>query len=252
MCCKPQEDLTTVVEVTATTTEGGIVLVEVIVLLVIMIVVVTETKLLEATTATGGIVASAVMAAETDGTALVEAELALLFDLALLSDGIGVAAVVLSLAVGRAVAASTAARREQADGSSIVARTTTLLFVVGRRKLDFSADGIKVRETTNGGQVLRVNVVPELGTVTRNLLHDDRVAELGQEAVDALDSSVGNLTLLEGTVHVPLLTNTTLDEVGNEFRTDKVDEGVTDIEVVGEINAKVREVVMTLRCIVEE
>lgn len=254
MCCKPQKGLTTVIGVTTTATEEGVILVKVVVLFVIMVVIVVAVTelLLGATAAAVGIVASAVMATETDGATLNVAELALLFELTLLSDGKGGTTVVLTFAVVGAVTTSTAARREQTNGTSIVARTTTLLLIIRRRELDFSADGIEIRKATNGRKVLGIDVVPQLGAVARDLLHDDRVAELGQQAVDALNRGVGHLTLLQGTVHVPFLSNTTLNEVCDELGTNEVDEGVSNIEVVREINAEVGEVVMTLQSVVGE
>jgi hypothetical protein len=76
--------------------------------------------------------------------------------------------------------------------------------------------------------------------VTRHLLH------LGQETVNALNGGIGDLALLERAVHVPFLVHTTLDEVGNELRTNEVDEGVFNVEVVGKVNAQVPKVVVTL------
>ena len=132
-----------------------------------------------------------VVAAVADGTALVVAQLTLLFDLALLGDGEGSAAIILTFAVVRAVASSAAARREQSDSTSIITRTTTLLFIVGWRELNFSADSVRIGETANGRQVPRVDMAPQLGTVAKDLLHDNAVAELGEQAVDTLDSGVG-------------------------------------------------------------
>lgn len=95
-------------------------------------------------------------------------------------------------------------------------------------------------------------MVPQLRAVSRNLLHDNGVTEFGEKTVNALDGGIRDLALLERTVHVPILTNTTLNEVGDKLRADEVDEGVSDIEVIGEVDTKVREVVMALRSIIEE
>ena len=47
------------------------------------------------------------------------------------------------------------------------------------------------------------------------------------------------------------MTSTTLSERKNGFCIDKVDEGITDIAVVGEIDAKVHEVVISQTSLVK-
>jgi hypothetical protein len=237
--------------------EVNVVLIKMIILLLGVVVVVTAvavTKLLMVNTVARRTMLAAIVAAEADGTALIEVELTLLLDLVLLGNSKRVATVVLTLAVvrSRTIGTSAAARRVKTNGSSVVSGTTALLFVVGSGKLSFGADGIEVWSATNGRKIGRVNVVPQLGAVTRNLLHDNRVTELGEETVNALDGGIGDLALLQGTVHVPFLAHTTLDEVGDEFRANEVDKGISNVEVVGEIDAQVREVVVTLGGSVEE
>jgi hypothetical protein len=229
--------------------EVNVVLIKMIILLlgVVVVTAVAVTELLIVNTVARGILLATTIAAEADGTALIEVELTLLLDLLLLGDGVGVTAVILTFTVvgARATGTSATARRVEADGTGIVSRATALLLIVGSRKLSFGADGIEVGSATNGRKVGRVNVVPQLGAVTRNLLHDNRVTELGEETVNALDGGIGDLALLQGTVHVPFLAHTTLDEVSNEFGTNEVHEGVSNVEVVGKVNAQIRKVVMT-------
>ena len=76
-------------------------------------------------------------------------------------------------------------------------------------------------------------------------IHVDGIAELGQEAVDTLNSGVGNLTLLEGTSHVPLSTSALQNAVGDNHRVENTRKRTLGIEIVGEVDAEVREVVVT-------
>jgi hypothetical protein len=48
------------------------------------------------------------------------------------------------------------------------------------------------------------------------------------------------------------LTHTMLDEVGNGFRPNEVDKGISNVKVVGKTDAQVRKVVVTLGGSVEE
>jgi hypothetical protein len=178
---------------------------------------------------------AAIVAAEANGAALIEVELTLLLDLILFDNGERVATVVLTLTVVEALVTrtSTTARRVETNGSSVVSGTVTLLLVVRRRKLGFTTDGIEVTSATNSRKVGRLDVVPQVGAVARNLLYDNRVTELGEETVNTLDGGMGDLALLERAVHVPLQANTTLNEVGDEFRANEVDKSVSNVEVVG-------------------
>jgi hypothetical protein len=67
-----------------------------------------------------------------------------------------------------------------------------------------------------------------------------------------LDSGVQDLALLEKTVHVPLLSNATLDQVDDELRAYEIDKGVTNVKLVRKVDAKVRKVVVTLRSLIQE
>jgi hypothetical protein len=255
--------LTTVAGVVVVAAEVDVILVKVVVLLldvvvvvvVVVAVAVAVTQLLGVTTVVAVTeLLATVISTVADSAALVETQLTLLLNLILLGNGKRVATVKVTLTVvgARAVGASAAARREETDGSGIVSRTTALLLVVGRGEGDLSTNSLKVRKATDGGKVRRVNVVPQLGAVAGDLLHHDRVAKLGQETVDTLNSGIGNLTLLQRAVHVPFLANATLNEVGDELRADEVHEGVSNVEVVAEVDTEVREVVMTLGGSVEE
>jgi hypothetical protein len=255
--------LTTVAGVVVVAAEVDVILVKVVVLLLdVVVVVVVVVAVAVAVTQLLGVATvvavtellATVISTVADSAALVETQLTLLLNLILLGNGKRVATVKVTLTVvgARAVGASAAARREETDGSGIVSRTTALLLVVGRGEGDLSTNSLKVRKATDGGKVRRVNVVPQLGAVAGDLLHHDRVAKLGQETVDTLNSGIGNLTLLQRAVHVPFLANATLNEVGDELRADEVHEGVSNVEVVAEVDTEVREVVMTLGGSVEE
>ena len=76
-------------------------------------------------------------------------------------------------------------------------------------------------------------------------IHGDGIAKLGQRTVDTLNSGVGDLALLEGTSHVPLLASALQNAFGKKHSLYKTRETPADIEVIGEVNAEVREVVVT-------
>ena len=94
-------------------------------------------------------------------------------------------------------------------------------------------------------------VVPELGAARSSLLHDDGVAELGEETVDSLDRGVGNLTALGGAVKTPGLANLCINKVGDVLGVSEVHEGITNVQLCAKVNAQVTEVSMAEGALVE-
>ena len=94
-------------------------------------------------------------------------------------------------------------------------------------------------------------VVPELGAARSSLLHDDGVAELGEETVDSLDRSVGNLTALGGAVKTPGLANLCINKVGDVLGVSKAHEGMSNVQLCAKVNAQVTEVIMAEGALVE-
>lgn len=66
-----------------------------------------------------------------------------------------------------------------------------------------------------------------------------------------MDGSVGDLGNLLGAETLPWTTDAVLDEVSDELRADEIDEGISNITVVGEVNAKVSEVVVSLGRVIQ-
>lgn len=87
--------------------------------------------------------------------------------------------------------------------------------------------------------------IPQLGAVNGGLVHDGRVAELLDEAVNPLDRRVRTLEdPLRAVALLPLCIMHGLDEGRDEVGVDEVDEAVADVHVALEIDAQVREVVL--------
>lgn len=243
---------TTVVGATVVAAEEGVILVEVVLVLLLFLLVVVVVTVVVATITVAELVVvnttvtttkllATVITTETDGTALFKAELALLLKLTLLLNSKGSSTIILALAVVRAGAVDTSAtaRREQADSASIVSGASSLLLIVGSRERSLSANGTTIRNASDAGQVGRIDVVPQLWSVTVDLFHNNRVTEFGEKTVDALDCGIRHLALLQRTVHVPLLSNAALNKVDDELRADEIHESITDVKIVGEINTKV-------------
>lgn len=67
----------------------------------------------------------------------------------------------------------------------------------------------------------------------------------------ALNSGVGDLTCLLRAVEVPGSSDALLDKVDNVLGLGKVDKGIADVAVVGEVDSEVRKVVQTMAGLVE-
>lgn len=89
-----------------------------------------------------------------------------------------------------------------------------------------------------------VGGVVELGPVVSVLQHDRAVAELLHKTILALNRGVGDLGNLVALEAVPPLIATRVDKVDDVQGINEVDEGVTNIAVVGEIDPQVHEVVL--------
>lgn len=94
--------------------------------------------------------------------------------------------------------------------------------------------------------------VVELGPVMSLLKHDGAVAELLDETVLSLNSSVGDLGDLVALEAIPALVTSRVDEVNNIQRIDKVDKGVSNIAIIRKINAQVHEVVLSPAGLVDD
>lgn len=76
------------------------------------------------------------------------------------------------------------------------------------------------------------------------LKHDRAVAELLHEAVLALDCSIGDFSNLLAIETVPRMASTSVGKVDDVERILEVDEGVTNVTVISEVDAQVHEVVL--------
>ena len=76
------------------------------------------------------------------------------------------------------------------------------------------------------------------------LQHHRAVAELLHQAVFSLDGSIGHLSDLVTIEPIPAEPGARLDEVDDVVRVLEVDEGVSDVAIVGKVDAKVHEVVL--------
>lgn len=84
------------------------------------------------------------------------------------------------------------------------------------------------------------------------LQHDGAVAELLDETVLALYSSIGDLSDLVALETVPTLVASRIDKVDNIQRIDEVDERVSNIAIIRKINAQVHEVILSPARLVDD
>lgn len=127
----------------------------------------------------------------------------------------------------------TGARSEQTNVLGVLAGASELRVIVGLRERLLLTDH-------------RVRVgVEELGTCSLGLKHDRRVSELLDEAVSTLDSSIGNLGALVAAEVVPFLVGTCLDKRNNIQWVDEVDESVSNVAIIAEVDAEVHEIIVT-------
>merc|ERR1711939_159491 len=114
---------------------------------------------------------------------------------------------------------------------SIFDRATHLGVVVRRRELLFLTS---IRDIASDVQ---------LGTEGWMFEHDGRVSKLLDQAVFALNSRIGDLSNLVRVEAIPTFSSPSKDKWDDRRRIDEVDESIADIAVVGEVNAKIHEVI---------
>src|SRR5579871_2014029 len=94
--------------------------------------------------------------------------------------------------------------------------------------------------------------VPKFRAMIGPFLHDTRVLEQIDERCKALTSCIRDLSDLVGVVHVPRFALMFDEKVHDVFGLRKVDECVTNVAQVLEVDAKVAEVVMTETSLVND
>lgn len=97
-----------------------------------------------------------------------------------------------------------------------------------------------------------VGGIVELGPIMSLLQHDGAVSELLDETILALDGGIGDLGDLVALEAVPTLVASRVDKVNNIQRINEVDERVTNVAVVCEINTQVHEVILSPAGIVDD
>ena len=147
-----------------------------------------------------------------------------------------------------------AARRVQAHGHNIVQRALQLSnvnfrqkhgggqeaylsVVVGRRELKLRAN----RSATN----IVARSAEDLGSEWLPLGLDARVAEALDQALLALNGRIADLCNLVGVVHIPLLASERIVEGQDIGWSLEVDECITDVALVVEVNAQIEEVILS-------
>lgn len=116
--------------------------------------------------------------------------------------------------------------RVETNGIGVVERALQFGQVVGAGERGLISRALVFRDIRG---IIRVE---DLWTVAFPLLHDRRVAELGNEAVLALDGGVRDFAGLLRTEEVPWLAHTFLNKVNDVLRLGEVDECIANVAVV--------------------
>lgn len=124
---------------------------------------------------------------------------------------------------------------EETDMLSILAASLHLRLIVGARKWLLMASKI-------GYGSIACEV--QLGPVMGSLQHHRAVPELLDQAVLTLDRGIRNLCDLVALEAVPTLVSSLVDEINDVQGIHKVDECVSDVAIIGEIDAKIHEIVL--------